>query len=26
MPQPAMPPKDYQEGSPLVLRQPDQTS
>ena len=26
MPQPAMPPKDYQEGSPLVHRQPDQTS
>jgi hypothetical protein len=25
MPQPAMPPKDYQRGSPLVLRQPDQT-
>jgi hypothetical protein len=26
MPQPAMPPKDYQDGSPLVHRQPDQTS
>ena len=26
MPQPAMPPKDYQEDSPLVHRQPDQTS
>jgi hypothetical protein len=26
MPQPAMPPKDDQEGSPLVHRQPDETS
>jgi hypothetical protein len=26
MPQPAMPPKDYPEGSPLVHRQPDETS
>ena len=26
MPQPAMPPKDYQHGSPLVHQQPDQTS
>ena len=26
MPQPAMPPKDYPDGSPLVHRQPDQTS
>jgi hypothetical protein len=25
MPQPAMPPKEYQEGSPLVHRQPDET-
>jgi hypothetical protein len=26
MPQPAMPPKDYQEGSPHIHRQPDGTS
>ena len=26
MPQPAMPPKDYQNGSPLVHQQPDETS
>jgi hypothetical protein len=26
MPQPAMPPKDYQDGRPLVYQQPDQTS
>jgi hypothetical protein len=26
MPQPAMPPKDYQQGGPLVHPQPDQTS
>jgi hypothetical protein len=26
MPQPAMPPKDDQQGSPLVHRQPDETS
>jgi hypothetical protein len=26
MPQPAMPPKDYPEGNPLVHRQPDRTS
>jgi hypothetical protein len=26
MPQPAMPPKDYQEGGPLIHRQPETTS
>jgi hypothetical protein len=26
MPQPAMPPKDYQNGSPLLYQQPDETS
>jgi hypothetical protein len=26
VPQPAMPPKDYQQGSPLVHQQPDETS
>jgi hypothetical protein len=26
IPWPAVPPKDYQEGSPLVHRQPDETS
>jgi len=26
VPQPAMPPKDYQQGSPLVYQQPDETS